>query len=471
MMPSPDSLPVPLFRLRGETQSKIWIFDLGPGEYRVGSSSQCEIRLGIEGVSRHHAILEAYSDALLVADGGSKNGTFLNGQRIDRAAVPAGAELRFGPVRLRVEMLKAPDRMAIRFNDDAAPSSLLADGVSTAVAGAGLEKPGDASSELVFPERFCRGSSAPARELYDALRALRRSRLPVLIHGETGVGKELVARTLHLSSGRPGPFEAVNCAAIPGELMEAELFGIRKGVATGVDERPGLFERAQGGTLFLDEIGELTPPLQAKLLRVLQEKEVQPIGGRPQELDVRVLSATHIDLEREVGQRLRQDLYYRLAGSIVEVPTLRRCRDDIPALLAFFLSHYAHEIGVRLRGVTAGAVSCLTAYDWPGNVRELEHTTHRLALHSRDGALIDVQDLDARIRAPRPHLPILPEALDSLALNPRLEAVERALIKEALMRAGGRLGQAAKLLEISRNGLAKKMKRLDLKGTWAIDDR
>ena len=473
MKPSDSEAGDPYFRLRGEVRDAVRIFDLGAGAHRLGSLATCDLVLPVDGVSRQHAVLRVRSGALVVEDSASKNGTFVDGERIQCAAVAEGAELRFGPVRLKVEALDAAARLAIRF--DAGASELTNTEHTTAEVGPSVLEPGrppPAEADLVFPEGYLSGRSPVMTALYEQIRGLSRGVLPVLILGETGSGKEMVARILHLSSGRAGgPFVAINCAAIPRELMEAELFGVVKGAATGVGPRRGTFRHAEGGTLFLDEIGELDPSLQPKLLRALQEREIQPVGGRPRRVDVRVLAATNLDLEGGLGERLRPDLYYRLAGSLLEVPPLRRYRDEVPELAAFFLRRYARQVGTLVCGVTAGAVSRLRSYDWPGNVRELEHEMHRLAIHAPAGAVIDVGHLAPKIRAPRPEPPIAAAELGSLALAPRLEALERALIREALLRTGGRLGEAARLLEISRNGLAKKLKRLGLKDGWALEGR
>jgi hypothetical protein len=199
---------------------------------------------------------------------------------------------------------------------------------------------------LVFPEGWVDGTSSAMASLYDQMRPLVRGDLPVLIVGETGTGKELIARMLHASSPRgQGPFVAVNCAAIPGELLEAEMFGIVKGAATGVTERPGKFRLAHGGTLFLDEIGDMSLDLQAKLLRALQEKEVQPVGSNaPVPVDIRVLAATNSDLGSRIeAGRFRRDLYHRLAGYRLRVPPLRERPEDVPALVTSFLRSFSCE--------------------------------------------------------------------------------------------------------------------------------
>jgi DNA-binding NtrC family response regulator/pSer/pThr/pTyr-binding forkhead associated (FHA) protein len=318
--------------------------------------------------------------------------------------------------------------------------------------------------DLVFPPGYRPGTAPVMAALYQQMRALLRGDLPVLISGETGVGKEMVARILHESSDRAEqPFVAINCAAIPSELLEAEMFGIERGVATGVEARPGKFQLAQGGTLFLDEIGEMAPALQAKLLRALQQKEIHPVGGRPRASDVRVLAATNVDLARRIGEgALRSDLYYRLAGCLLEVPPLRSCADDIPALVEHFLRRFATEVGVGVRGLTMRALRMLSSYDWPGNIRELEHVIRRMVYMCSDGEVLDIRHLPRWLHQERPAVdPVarLIAELPSLELKPVIEAIERGLIVEAIRRASGKKVEMCKLLDLSRNGLDKKLER------------
>jgi transcriptional regulator with PAS, ATPase and Fis domain len=319
--------------------------------------------------------------------------------------------------------------------------------------------------ELVFPARYRPGTSAPMTALYAQMKTLLKGKLPVLINGETGVGKELIAHILHDSSDRnAGPFVAVNCAAIPIDLLEAEMFGIGRGVATGVDARQGKFQMAAGGTLFLDEIGEMSPGLQPKLLRALQEQEIHPLGGRPQAIDVRVIAATNVDLEQHLERgALRQDLFYRLAGFVLEVPPLRRCAEDIPGLIEHFLQIFAMETGTRIRGITVAALRLLTAHPWPGNIRELEHEVRRLVYTSAPDEVIASDRVAGRLQRSRsttdPVARLIAE-LHSLELQPTVLTLEEQLIREALRRTQGKKLQACKLLGLSRNGLEKKMKRL-----------
>jgi len=316
---------------------------------------------------------------------------------------------------------------------------------------------------LVFPPGHVAGKDPAMLSLYGELRAFAQGDLPVLITGETGTGKEHVAHILHASSRRRrGPLVAINCAAIPSDLLEAELFGIGKGVATGVTERPGKFSEAHGGTLFLDEIGDMPAALQAKLLRALQEREIQPLGRPPVAVDVRIVASTNADLpERLRDGRFRSDLYYRIAGGLLRMPPLRERRQDLPSLIGHFARLFTREAGKPIRGITVKALQTLADYRWPGNVRELEHEVRRLVYLCPPAEAIDSTMLSEHIVHAAPEdAAELPG--DSFDLNLHLEAIERRLIRSALERTGGNQSAAARLLHISRNGLAQRIKRLGL---------
>jgi len=315
---------------------------------------------------------------------------------------------------------------------------------------------------LVFPSPHVRGTSPPMAELYARMEPIADTGMPILVIGETGVGKEDFARALHLSSSRAeGPFVAVNCAAIPAELLEAELFGVGKGAATGVAPRPGRFQLAHGGTLFLDEIGDMPLALQAKLLRVLETGEVEPLASRPVTVDLRIVSATHVDVASRIeGGQFRADLYYRLCGAVLAVPPLRRRQGDIPGLVDGILRPLAVASAKPIRGVTAKALAALVDHEWPGNVRELEHELQRLFHACPAGEAIEFGMLPDAIRAPRPRAAATAD--DTLELQRHVDVLENRLITEALARSEGNRTEAAKLLGISRNGLALKMTRLGL---------
>ncbi|MFO0628542.1 MAG: sigma-54 dependent transcriptional regulator [Polyangiales bacterium] len=302
------------------------------------------------------------------------------------------------------------------------------------------------------------GESAAFRRLLDDARRVARREIPVLLRGETGTGKELVAALLHAESPRrDAPFVRFNCAAIPAELAEAELFGHARGAFTGATgERRGFFRQAHGGSLLLDEVGELPISLQPKLLRALQEGEVQPVGAaRVERVDVRVIAATHQDLRAAVAAgTFREDLFYRLAVVELTVPPLRARRDDIPALAEHFRRRYAARFDLPDARFTPALLAALGARDWPGNVRELENAVARMLALSEGG-------------------PLGPEALDTVGegaareepagLRDEVARFERALLRKALAACGGNQSEAARRLGVSRMTLLDKLKRHGLR--------
>jgi DNA-binding NtrC family response regulator len=293
------------------------------------------------------------------------------------------------------------------------------------------------------------------------------TRCTVLITGESGTGKELAARALHAGSSRAGrPFVAVNCAAIPPNLVESELFGHVKGSFTGaVSSRVGRFAQADGGTILLDEIGEMEVGVQAKLLRLIQDGELYPVGEEtPTRIDVRILAATNRNLEREVAaQRFRADLYWRLAVIPVELPPLRDRATDIVRLAEHFLARANERHRRAVAGFDPTALAALKSYGWPGNIRELENVIERLVIVKGHGT-IGVGDIPSAVRAPRAPttkestpIPTLPE--DGTDLRAMLEAVEDRMIGEALERTGGNKNRAAELLGLNRTTLVEKLRR------------
>lgn len=457
------------FRLRGEIGGVVRTFLLEPGENRVGSLPANDVVLPVPGVSRRHALLTAGSGDLAVRDLGSKNGVRIGDRRVEQARLRAGDRIRIGPVALKVEQVEADDaRLAIVLPRSPAPPDpapmetplVVPDGGATpARASAG-------ASGLTFAAGHLPCPSPAMGALYREMAAVAGSDLPALLRGETGVGKELLARSLHLSSRRAaGPFVAINCAAIPADLLEAEMFGIGEGVATGVEGREGRFRLADGGTLMLDEVGEMPRPLQAKLLRALETGEIQPLGRPPAPVDVRLVAATAADLGRgRDGGRLRRDLYYRLAGVELVVPPLRRRREDVAPLVEHFVRRAAAGSGKQVRGVTRGALERLTTYRWPGNVRELQHEVTRLVHRCLEGGVVDTSLLSPAITAGTPDGDETAAPASSLRLADHVEPLERRLIRTALERTGGNRTRAAELLGLSRNGLAYKMKSLGLDG-------
>jgi two-component system nitrogen regulation response regulator GlnG len=322
---------------------------------------------------------------------------------------------------------------------------------------------------------------APAmQQVFRAIGRLARSSVTVLITGESGTGKELVARALHEHSPRTGrPFVALNTAAIPADLLESELFGHERGAFTGADaQRRGRFEQAEGGTLFLDEIGDMSAPLQTRLLRVLAEGEFYRVGGQtPIRADVRVIAATHQNLEERVARGLfREDLYHRLNVIRIELPPLRARAEDIPDLLEHYMRIAAAELGVEAKSLAPEAIARLAAHGWPGNVRELVNLCRRLSVLA-PGREVHVADLPSELATPAA-APAEGEWAQALAgwaerhaqsgTAPLLDAAqpqfERVLIRAALKRTGGHRQEAAKLLGWGRNTLTRKLKELGMNG-------
>jgi two-component system NtrC family response regulator len=304
------------------------------------------------------------------------------------------------------------------------------------------------------------GISDEMQQVFDMVRRVAATEATVLISGESGTGKELIARAIHNGSERrEGAFVAVNCAAIPAELLESELFGHLKGSFTGaVKDRKGKFELADGGTLFLDEVGELPVELQPKLLRALQEREIEPVGGTPRKIDVRVVAATNRDLEVAMGEgTFREDLYYRLAVIPVHLPALRQRRSDIPLLVRHFLQKHGGGAAVT---VDAAALAALTVYDWPGNVRELENAVERMLILRR-GEVIGEGDLPPKVRGDGK--PASGGVLNLPAEGYPLEELEKEAVLEALRRTGWNQTKAAAFLRIPRHILLYRMEKFGIR--------
>jgi Nif-specific regulatory protein len=304
------------------------------------------------------------------------------------------------------------------------------------------------------------GDSKEMKSLFDQLRKVVDTRVTVLIEGETGTGKELVASAVHYwSNRREKLFVAQNCAAMPENLLESELFGHKKGSFTGAtDDKKGLFELADGGTLFLDEVGEMPLNLQAKLLRVLQEGEVRPVGSNTtRKVDVRIVAATNRDLEKEVKEgRFREDLFYRLKVFPIKIPPLRDRREDIPVLAGHFLKKYAGEFGKRVGGFSQQAMELLQGYKWPGNVRELENEVQRLVIQLDEDDFVEPVHLSPRTRQVENLLDKIHPAKGTL--REMMEQVEKWVLLEALREHGNNKSATAKTLGITREGLHKKLK-------------
>ncbi len=317
------------------------------------------------------------------------------------------------------------------------------------------------------------GRSAAMRDIFQTVERVAPTRATVLLAGESGVGKDMIARAIHHHSPRSRhAFVKINCTALPENLMESELFGYEKGAFTGASvSKPGKFEQADQGTAFLDEIGDVPGNIQVKLLRILQERQFERLGSNlTRNVDVRVIAATNVDLRAALEEgRFREDLYYRLNVVPINIPPLRQRREDIPFLALHFVTKLSKDLGSRAKDISAGAVDRLLEYSWPGNVRELENTIERsLVLASGE----TLQAADMRIEAARvvnqasPHsqtAPLLPE-------GETLEHWEQMMIKEAMRRSNGNKSQAARLLGLTRNALRYRLTQMGMDGGAELPD-
>jgi DNA-binding NtrC family response regulator len=397
--------------------------DLERGAAVVGTKSDCQLRLSDSTVSGHHVRIEVTDEGLLATDLGSTNGTFYLETRLAQAVLQHGAVLKMGRTRLALASRQLP----------ASPHYSLRDSY------AGL-----------------RGSSPATRRLYAVLEQLEAFDYTILVLGETGVGKDWVARAIHERSRRArGPFEVCDCAALSANLIESELFGHARGAFTGAQQAyQGAFERADGGTIFLDEIGELPLDLQPKLLRVLETRSVRPVGsGKSVTVDTRVIAATNRDLAREVREgRFREDLLYRLNSVTVRVPPLRQRREDIPQLITTFLA----ESGQKDLELSPSTLELFTTgYDWPGNVRELKNAVTRVsALGSLPETLTETTDVTPKDDKAGG------QGGTFIAERKRIvEAFERDYLTGVLGRAHNNISQAARLAGVERMHFKRLLKK------------
>jgi two-component system response regulator AtoC len=300
--------------------------------------------------------------------------------------------------------------------------------------------------------------------VFELVEKVAEHKTTVLITGESGTGKDLIAKTLHSNGNRASiPMVSINCGSIPENLLESELFGYKKGAFTdAVKDKPGLFEEADSGTMFLDEIGELPLPLQVKLLRVLQEEEISPLGSTvSKKIDVRVIAATSRDLQKEVDEgRFREDLFYRINVMKIHLPPLRERRGDIPLLIGYFINHFNRKLEKDIEGLSSQAMPILMAYSWPGNIRELENVIERAVLLGK-GRWITPRDLPQSITSVQ-HSSSSAAPEHTLSIKKASKALERDLIQKALELTGGNRSKAAKILEISRPILISKIKQYEL---------
>jgi DNA-binding NtrC family response regulator len=327
----------------------------------------------------------------------------------------------------------------------------------------------DGKTEQASSRNLLVGSSGPMREVVEIIDLVANRRSTVLITGETGTGKEVAARALHLSSSRSGSrMVAINCAALPDHLLEAELFGHTKGAFTGaINARVGLFEQAHRGTIFLDEIGEMPLPLQAKLLRVLQEREIQRIGSsEPLSIDVRVIAASNANLlEAVANRRFREDLYYRLNVVALRMPALRDRPSDVPELAEHFLRKIAEHEPAWRKQLSQQAVDLFLKYSWPGNVRQLEHALESACALSGSRSVLYPGDFDlpAEVHASEfGSLSSLDVPESGINFEELMTGIERRLLERALAKSGGNKARAASMLHMKRTTLLSKFKSLEV---------
>ena len=313
------------------------------------------------------------------------------------------------------------------------------------------------------------GDHGAMQDVFRTILKVAPSASSVLVYGESGTGKELVARSIHYNSPRADrPFHATNCAAIPEPLLESELFGHEKGAFTGaVARRIGLFEQASGGTLFLDEIGDMSPTMQPKLLRALQEREIRRVGGNQQiKVDVRIIAATNQDLDVLLHEgRFREDLYYRLSVVTIRLPSLRERATDIPLLAQHFLARHARLAGKKVEGIEDGALALLCGYRWPGNVRQLESAIERAVLMT-DGTRLTAADLPQEVRHRGADGAVRIEIPDA---GLSFEALEKDLLEQALEKEMGNVSRAARLLGMTRRTFQYRLEKFGLAKASAAD--
>jgi DNA-binding NtrC family response regulator len=394
----------------------------------VGTGPLCGLRLSDPTVSREHLRLELGPKGLVVHDGGSKNGTSIGAVRVHRATLTGDASLKLGATTIAVTL-------------DTRPIEIL----------------------VTEGDRFggAHAQSLPMRHVFALLHRAAPSEISVLLEGESGVGKELIARAIHEhSSRRGGPFVTIDCGAIPPTLIESELFGHERGAFTGADRaRVGLFQQAEGGTVFLDELGELPVEMQPKLLRVLEQREVRAVGGsKAHPIDVRVVAATNQNLKDRCAEgAFREDLFYRIAALRVRVPSLRERPDDIVPLATRFLQELTADPRAQM---PADILSMLSAYGWPGNVRELRSVVSRFALLEARGRR-ELFDDTGSVR--RDALAATQEDLSMMSFQDArqlvLERLETTYFPAVLKRAGGVVTRAAELSGIARSSFYRMLER------------
>ena len=420
-------------------------------EISIGRDSSNHLAINDVALSRHHCRLEVGPHQTLLTDLDSRNGTVVNGVPIRSHALAEGDQIRIGD-------------SVLLFVAGNVPPPATPVGGSTAVAPLIVEDRPVAQMQFTSDrtiEHDLIGESEPMRETYRRIGRAAPTDSTVLIQGESGTGKELVARAIHANSARArAPFVAINCAALPEGLMESELFGHEKGAFTGaISLKRGRIELADTGTVFFDEIGELPPALQAKLLRVLQERTIDRVGGtRAVPVHIRVVAATNRNLDAAIkAGTFRQDLFFRLNVVNLAIPPLRERHGDLPLLITYFVRKHAAQCRRKVRGVTREARARLIAYDWPGNVRELENAIER-ALVLGSGEWVEAEDLPEYLfEGPATSEP------GGEGYHVIVSDAKRRVIRDALQRAGGNVARAARQLGLQPTYLHRLIRNLGVR--------
>ena len=440
------------------------------GEVVIGRSRGAAVRIDHDSVSREHARLRLGA-SITLEDLGSRNGTFVRGVPLrpgEVASVGIGDAIEIGSVlvRLAVALPVVAAASAPSVPAAAAAASAVPAASSAAPAAPRAERrtPGSGRALLDAHEGWYASASRAMQEVAAEIEQVARSEMSVLILGETGVGKEVCAEEIHRRSARaPRTLLRLNCSALPDSLLESELFGHDRGAFTGAAAaKPGLIESADGGTVFLDEIGELPASAQAKLLRVLDRREVMRLGAlRARTVDVRFVSATHRSLDAEVAAgRFREDLYYRLAGMTIRIPPLRERPDELVPLARRFVEDAAGRLGRPAPEITAAALAALAGHAWPGNIRELRNAMERAVVVCGVGPISPAHLPlgERRAAATGPPAAVPPPPGSSPGLRDEVEALERARIVAALEAAGGNQSEAARRLGMSRGALLARLR-------------
>lgn len=436
-------------------------------EIFAGSLRDNTIYLPYKGVSRRHFSILSDNSGWLIRDEGSTNGIRINGKKLKESPLNVGDTIEAGSVRLRVETqaevesLRLPAPTSTRRAAGTDPMDLVP-----------IEEKRSLYyfPDLVFPKNLIVGNSPKMFEVYKSIHAVAESDMNVLLVGETGVGKEMIAETLHLSSKRADhPFIPVNCAAIPAELAEAELFGIGAKVATDVSERKGKIAAAHEGTLFLDEISSFPMTLQAKILRAIEERKVYPVGEHvPQKVNFRLVAATNEEPQSLIDAgRLRSDLYHRFSAVEIHIPPLRERKEDLESLILGLLRQILKKENKTISAIGKTLLGLLRNYPYPGNVRELYNILVSIVAVATPGQVLDVQLAPPKLMRSRTEQ-IFQEVVDaqigndSLPIHKTIDEITRKLVIYALSLHEGNLTRTAKYLQISVFGLRKMMKRLSV---------